>query len=190
MASSSFGLFLGRLLPFLFFQHRDSCFHRSELSVGLFSLFSIAAQSNQLTLLHEDLNQQGTQGQVLFVLEGVEAMTCEIENWLTFCGNFPRLRVWLATAQYDHSKYLRGCPPGIWTPPCPTFPNRRWATWKLEDVLAAWVGSNPADIKSRHILKLWRPATTSRKHQISGKALGQSRRNLTKRHAPKAYQVH
>lgn len=79
--------------------------------------------------VRQDLNQRGTQGSVLFVLEGVEGMTCQIENWLSFCGNFPRLRVYLAVAQYEHSKYLRRCPPGIWTPPCQRYPHRRFALW-------------------------------------------------------------
>lgn len=123
----------------------------------------------------------------MFVLEGVEGMTCQIENWLAFCGNFPRLRVWLAVAQYDHSKYLRGCPPpqGIGTPPCSRFPSRRFALWKLEDILAAWVNSDPEDVKSKHILQLWKLATWSREHHASGSAMRQYKRNLTETDAPK-----
>lgn len=51
---------------------------------------------------------------------------------------------------HDKAKYLRGCPPGIWTAPCARFPNRRFALWKLEDILAAWVKPDQADVKFEH----------------------------------------
>ena len=124
--------------------------------------------------VREDLNQQGTEGQVLFVLKGVEAMTCEIQNWITFCGNFPHLRVWLVIAQHDLSKYLRGRPEEIWTPPCAAFPNRRRAIWRLEDVLTAWVGSDSTDVKENHILKLWKTGDRIEKAPYFRKSFGGS----------------
>ncbi|MCJ1270660.1 hypothetical protein MMC22_010557 [Lobaria immixta] len=113
-------------------------------------------------------------------------MTCQVENWLVFCGNFPRLRVRLAVAEPTHSKYLRGCPTGVWSLPCSTYPNRRFALWRLEDVLTAWV-TDHADVKSKHLLNLWSRAAASRENHRKGKALANSRRNLTAADAPKAY---
>ena len=112
-------------------------------------------------------------------------MTCQIENWLSFCGNFPRLHVYLAVAQYEDSKYLRHCPRGIWTPPCQHHPHRRFALWKLEDILVSRVSSDPGDVKSNHILHLWKLATRSRGHHATGCLLGQNRRNQTEADAPK-----
>lgn len=40
----------------------------------------------------EDLNKNGTQGPVLSVLEGVEAMTCQVKNWLALSEYFIFLR--------------------------------------------------------------------------------------------------
>lgn len=91
-----------------------------------------------------------------------------------------------AVAQYKHSKYLRNCPSDIWTPSYSRFPNRRFALWKLEDILGAWVSIDPGDVKSNHTLHLWKLATQSREHHASGSAMGANERPsiLTKLQLP------
>ena len=68
--------------------------------------------------VREDLARNGTSGPVLLLLESCEGMSTDVEHWVKFRIELPKLDIWIALAMQGEDKDLKTAPPGVWSDEC------------------------------------------------------------------------